>query len=118
MKPLSAAVVRSRLYWYRVRAVCCVDTGDSVTADLDLGDKVSREVKVRLARIVAANLLESRNHLKLLLSGHPIALWSTHRHDGVLEAEVYLLVGNHALNVNDRMAEGGHARFLPPPKSS
>lgn len=122
MGRLTAAELKARRYWYSVTRIVQVHDGDTFTCDLDVGDCITRTgIDVRLIRINAPELktadnksnpagVAAREHLKVILADKPVIIGSKKREKyGRFLAEVFVLVGKDALNVNDQMIADGHA---------
>jgi micrococcal nuclease len=117
-----ATLSASKLYHYRATITSVYD-GDTCTADVDLGFKVTvRGEKIRLARINAPEIcganrkvgLASRDYLRELILGHEVLLKTIkdkRGKSGRYLGEIIVKRGRRNLNVNNALVTAGHAVF-------
>ena len=112
----------AKLYHYRATITAVYD-GDTCTADVDLGFKVTvRGEKVRLARINALEIrganrkagLASRDYLRDLILGREVLLKTIKDKRGKYGrylGEIVVKQGRRNVNANDALVQTGHAKY-------
>lgn len=112
----------AKLYHYQATITAVYD-GDTCTADVDLGFKVTvRGEKVRLVRINALEIrganrkagLASRDYLRDLILGREVLLKTIKDKRGKYGrylGEIVVKQGRRNVNANDALVQAGHAKY-------
>lgn len=103
------------MYEYAAKIIRVHD-GDTCTAVVDLGFRVSQEMNLRLVGINAPELsqagigIDARNHLRALIDGKNVIVRTYKDRQekyGRYLAEIF--IGNDPISANQRMVLDGHA---------
>ena len=118
-----ASLSPAKLYHYRATITAVYD-GDTCTADVDLGFKVTvRGEKIGLARINAPEIrgagrlagLASRDFLRELIFGREVLLQTIRNKRGKYGrylGEIVVKQGSRNVNANDALVRAGHAEYV------
>lgn len=104
------------MYEYAAK-ILSVHDGDTCTALVDLGFRISQEMPLRLLGIDAPELSQkpagqdARDHLRALIDGKQVTVRTekdrTEKYGRYLAT---IFVGGDTMSVNDKMIRDGHAR--------